>query len=298
MPYRQRPDDPARCIWRGCSRLLPATLYGILCLRSVEELSLSCGVDSVRLRSYQDWNSVGLLDHHTAAGLPVIGEFDSSGGNKAERAKRQRLKGIVVTESAIANSELATRSVHETCLNNPLIFTLAELKHFVALCELTDEELFVFAQAPGHPILITNTRKPALSAEQQRAAAMERQRQQQQQRLSEQDGLLTAEDGREGGISSLVPPSPASVAGSEYSYSTAGAMEQSQRTWSGELILSKLAPDVSMPNASFSPDPSPSPAPTNDSSQPTPQPTQVSSQPLPNRQQQQLLDRNGAREML
>ena len=261
-----------------------AASFTVVCVRSVDELSLSCGPDSVRLRSYQDWQSAGLLDPHAAAGIPVIGEFDnSSTGNKAERAKRQRLKGIVVTESCIANIELNTRQLHETCVNNPLIFTLAELKHFVALCELTDEELFIFAQAPGHPILITNTRKPFQSMEQQRAAVMGRQ----QQGLSESEVAMTAEDGREGGVvSSLVPPSPTSVGGSEYSYSTAGAMEQSQRTWSGELILSTLAPDVTMPSASFSPSPSPSPAPSHDNSQPTPQPTQTSSQPLPNRQQQ------------
>ena len=266
-------------------------------LCSVEELSLSCGPDSVRLRSYQDWQSAGLLDPHVAAGLPVIGESDPSNtGNKADRAKHQRLKGIVVTESSIANSELNTRQLHETCVNSPLIFTLPELKTFVALCEMTDEELFVFAQAPGYPILITNTRRPFHSMEQQRAAAMGRQQQQQQPQGSsnEQDGVLTAVDGREGGVvSSLVPPSPTSVGGSEYSYSTAGAMEQSQRTWSGELILSTLAPDITMPPASFSPSPSPSPAPTHDNSQPTPQPTQTSSQPLPNRPQQQP-ERNGS----
>ena len=267
-----------------------------VCMCSVDELSVSCGPDSVRLRSYQDWQSAGLQDPHAAAGLPAIGEFDnSSNGNKADRAKRQRLKSRVVTESAIANSELNTRTVHETCLNSPLIFTLHELKQFVGLCELTDEELFIFAQSPGQPILITNTRQPFQSTEQQRAAAIERQRQHQQQHdSSEQEGVLTAEDGRDGVVvSSLVPPSPTSVGGSEYSFNTAAAMEQSHRTWSGELILSTLASDVTMPHASFSPSPSPSPAPTHDSSQPTPQPTQTSSQPLPARQQQ-LRDHNGS----
>ena len=252
-------------------------------------------MDSVRLRSYQDWHSAGLLDPHTAAGIPAIGEYDnsSSGGNKAERAKRQRLKGIVVTESSIANMELNTRSVQDACLNSPLIFTLAELKQFVALCEMTDEELFVFAQAPGHPILITNTRRPFQSMEQQQQQAAARGR---QHSSSEQDSMLTAEDERDGVVvSSLVPPSPTSVGGSEYSYSTAGAMEQSQRTWSGELILSTLAPDITAQLASFSPSPSPSPAPRVDNSQPTPQPTQTSSQPLPNRQQQQQQrDRDGS----
>ena len=230
---------------------------------------MSCGLDSLRLRSYQDWQSAGLLDPHTAAGLSAVGESENTASsNKADRAKRQRIKGIVVTESSIANSELDTRQLHDTCLNNPLIFTLAELKQFVALCEMTDEELFVFAQAPGHPILITNTRKPFQSIEQQRAAAMGRQ--QQQQPSEQQESGLTAEDGRDGlVVSSLVPPSPASVGGSEYSYSTAAAMEQSQRTWSGELILSTLAPDVTMPPPSFSPSPSPSPAQSHDGSQST-----------------------------
>lgn len=128
----------------------------------MDELSLSCGPDTVKLRSYQDWQAAGLMDPHTAAGLHAIG--DDSQATKANRAKRQRIKGIVNTESSIAASELNTRHVHATCLNQPLIFTLAELKHFVALCELTEEELFIFAQAPGHPILVTNTRKPFQSA--------------------------------------------------------------------------------------------------------------------------------------
>ena len=265
-------------------------MLSVLCwFLSVDELSLSCGPDTIRLRTYQDWQSAGLLDPHTAAGLHAIGELDpqSSTNNKATQSKRQRLKGIVNTESSIAATELNTRQLHHTCLNQPLIFTLAELKQFVGLCEMTEEELFIFAQAPGHPILITNTRKPFLSIEQQRAAAISRQ--QQQQPSSEQEVAMTSEEGREGEggvVSSLIPPSPASVGGSEYSYSTAGAMEQSQRSWSGELILSTLAPDVALPPpASFSPSPAPSPTPQHGSSQPSTLPTQSSSQPLPNKQQ-------------
>ena len=200
----------------------------------VEELSLTCSPSTVRFRSFLDWAAI-----HDAQGLDqqVSAALAGTAAPAKMQAKAMKIRAFVQTESAVSSDDFSVYTLSPSCEEQAMVFTLPEVRHFAAVCELSDEELFVFAMEPGQPVLLTNTRKPFLTAQQQRAA-----REARQQAMAE----AKAAEGSEDFVASTLPPSPTSIADSQFSYNTSAAVEQTQRTWSGELILATLAPKAAL----------------------------------------------------
>ena len=132
-------------------------------------MSLTFSSNTVRLRTYLDWQS---LAEQTQALDPAAAA--SSSATAAERRRQQqklnKTRSTVLTESTVPASDFSTYRLSPGCTDAALIFSAPELRQFAQLCELGDDELLVFAVQPGQPVIITNTPKPMLTVEQQRAA--------------------------------------------------------------------------------------------------------------------------------
>ena len=240
----------------------------------VEELSLTCGRPTVRFRSFLDWaaqNDSVSLDAQVTAALAGTTPTRHS-------AKAVRIRAFVQTESVVSSDDFALYELSDACAEQAMVFTLPEVRLFASMCEESDEELFLFAIAPGQPLLLTNTRTPLLTAQQRQTKQARQAEREQQQQQQPQGAGGDGGGGTEEFVASTLAPSPMSVGESQYSFNTAVAEEQRQRTWSGELILATLAPEVAMmpsqdssqsqparqPQARTAerrPSPSPSPAP-------------------------------------
>ena len=218
--------------------LLPMTVADVAVLLSslvcsVEELSLTCGRPTVRFRSFLDWatvNSAESLDAQVTAAL--AGAVPTK-----TKAKALKIRSFVQTESVVSSDDFSLYNLSDSCAEQAMVFTLPEVRHFAQLCEESDEELYVFAVAPGQPVLLTNTRTPLLTS-QQRATRQARQAEREQPQM--------VEGGTEEYVAPTLAPSPTSIAESQYSFNTAVAEEQRHRTWSGELILATLAPEAAL----------------------------------------------------
>ena len=202
---------------------------------------MTCHESTVNFRSFLDWAAIAEApgpDAHINSALLTT----TSPATAKARAKAMKIRSFVQTESVVSSDEFTSYQIGQSCLGAAMVFTLPEVRHFAQVCDMGDDEFFIFGVAPGQPVLLTNTRKPLLTAAQQRRGRQVR---------GEREGV-----GGEGGeefVASTLPPSPTSVAESQYSYNTNAAMEQGQKTWSGELILATLAPEAAMQSSQQTP---------------------------------------------